>query len=144
LLHAPFVTSRSLVKVLQRSEAECDEALATTAECVIDDEPLLLTHRDSWVLSPSAIHVVEAAAGRSDRPARGILPYRRPETAENVARTWLKYHDRFTSGDHAALTGLTQNGALKQLERLERAGLLLRGDGTGRNSHFIAGPALGS
>jgi ATP-dependent DNA helicase RecG len=144
LLHAPFVTSRSLVKVLQRSEAECDEALATTAECIIDDEPLLRTHRDSWVLSPSAIHVVEAAAGRSDRPARGILPYRRPETAENVARTWLKYHDRFTSGDHAALTGLTQPGALKQLERLERAGLLLRGDGTGRNSHFIAGPALGS
>jgi ATP-dependent DNA helicase RecG len=62
--------------------------------------------------------------------------------AATIARDWLADHDRYTSGDHANFTGLTYAGARGQLERLEQAGLLVRGPGSGRSAHFIAGPGL--
>ena len=90
---------------------------------------------------------VSAARRRTDYEElhrRGVLTYARPDmdVAAAIARDWLTDHDRYTSGDHATLTGLTYTGARGQLERLEQAGLLVRGPGSGRSAHFIAGPAL--
>ena len=47
-----------------------------------------------------------------------------------------------TSGDAAQLSGLTQTGARRQLERLEAEGIVVRGPGMGRMAHFVAGPAF--
>jgi hypothetical protein len=73
---------------------------------------------------------------------RSVLPYRRPKDPLETVRQWLSAQPRITSGDHALLTGLTQPGALNQLERLVIDGFLVRGTGRGRNAHFLAGPAL--
>jgi hypothetical protein len=90
---------------------------------------------------------VSAAKRRTsyeDLHRRGVLTYMRPDinVAARIAHDWLTDHERYTSGDHVNLTGLTHAGARGQLERLEQAGLLVRGPGSGRNAHFIAGPAL--
>lgn len=121
---------------------EAAKALETAAECRVGDQPLLRRFKDVWVLSKAAISVLEASPDRATLARRGVLTYRRPDSAEHVARRWLAVHDRFTTGDHAALTGLTQAGSLRQLERLERDDLLQRGAGMGRNAHFVAGPAM--
>lgn len=142
LLHEPFVKPAHLTGVLQRTAAEAAEALETTAECRIGDQPLLERFKDVWVLSKAALALVDAAPGREVLRRRGVLSYRRPDSGEDVARRWLAVHDRYTTGDHAKLTGVSQAGALKQLERLEREGLLVRGAEMGRNAHFVAGPDL--
>lgn len=142
LLHQPFVVPEHMSHVLQRGVEEAEEALATAAECRVGEQPLLDRFKDVWVLSRNALEVVEAGAGSPVLARRGILPYRRPGSAAEVAQRWLEVHDRLTSGDYAALTGLSQIGALRQLERLERDGLLTRGTQLGRNAHFVAGPAL--
>ncbi|MFD6306035.1 DUF5635 domain-containing protein [Streptomyces sp. NPDC060223] len=144
LLREPFVTAERLTGILQRSADEAAEALETAAECLVGDAPLLTHYKDVWALSKAAVSAVETVADRDELRRRGVLPYLKPDItgAEAVAREWLSDHDRYTSGDHATLTGLTTTGARGQLERLERDGLLLRGEGAGRNSHFVAGPGL--
>jgi ATP-dependent DNA helicase RecG len=49
----------------------------------------------------------------------------------------LAAHDRITSGDYAALTGLTQTGAKRALDRLV-PDVLARGTPTGRSAHYTA------
>jgi hypothetical protein len=73
---------------------------------------------------------------------RGALAYWRPDHAADVARAWFTTHDGITSGDYAAMTGFTQPGALRQLDRLTAEGLLHRGDEVGRNAHFAQEPLL--
>ncbi|WP_214371037.1 DUF5635 domain-containing protein [Pseudonocardia sp. H11422] len=143
LLRHPFATPERLAGLLQRTPQEAAEALDTaTAECRVGASPLLARFKDVWMLSPAAIRVVEGAASVSERRARGILTYRRPEDPGTVVRFWLTSHPRITSGDYATLTGLTQNGSLNHLDRLVADGLLIRGEGKGRNAHFLAGPHM--
>ncbi|MPZ65694.1 MAG: transcriptional regulator [Pseudonocardiaceae bacterium] len=138
LLREPFVTASRLASVLQRTEVEAAEALEVAAECRVDSVPLIERFKDVWVLSRAAIALLEQGKSSARRVA-GLLPYRRPETALDIARAWLSTHDRVSSGDHAALTGLTQAGALRQLERLVAEDHLVRGEGRGRNAHFLPG-----
>lgn len=143
LLHQPFTTADRMARVLQRTAQEASEALDTAAECRVDGSPLIVRLKDVWVLSPAALRVVEGAPASSIGRDRGVLAYRRPEDPASVVRSWLTSHDRMTSGDYAVLTGLTQAGALYHLDRLVADGLLVRGDGKGRNAHFRCGPSLG-
>lgn len=143
LLRNPFATPERLSGILQRTTEEAAEALETTAECRVGTAPLLTRFKDVWLLSTSAMRVVENAAGASDRRICGILPYRRPEDPSEVVRFWLSTHSRITSGDYSTISGLTQPGALKQLDRLVTQGFLIRGDGKGRNAHFLTGPQMG-
>ena len=138
LLHEPFVTPSLLTSVLQRPEHEVVEALEGAAECRIDGQPLLRSYKDAWMLSTTALEVVGSAPERAALRGRGVLTYRRPESPGTVARRWLSVHQQITSGDQAAMTGLTAAGALRQLERLVTDGVLRRGDGSGRNAHFTA------
>lgn len=138
LLHEPFVSAALLTGPLQRSEEEADEALRAAAACRINGQPLIVPYKDVWLLSAPALAVVEAAGGAK---TAGLLPYRRPSDPSTVARAWLAAHDRISSGDHAVLTGLTQAGALRQLERMAADNELRRGTGAGRNAHFTAGPS---
>lgn len=142
LLRHPFATPDRIAGVLQRTPQEADEALDTAAECRVGTSPLLTRFKDVWVLSNAALNVVEGAASPAARRARGVLPYRRPEDPLSVVRFWLSSHQRITSGDYAALTGLTQAGALNHLDRLVGDDLLVRGEGKGRNAHFLQGPRL--
>lgn len=136
LLHQPFVTPESLVPLLQRPSPECAEAIEAAAECLVAEQPLLLQHKDVWLLSRAAIGVAARSA------PRGVLPYWRPEVGTEIVRAWLDVHDRITSGDYALMTGFTQPGALGQLDRMVSTHLLQRGDATGRNAHFTAGARL--
>lgn len=142
LLRHPFATPERLAGVLQRTPQEAAEALDTAAECRVGTSPLLARFKDVWMLSPAAIRVVESAAPTPERRSRGILPYRRPEDPSTVVRFWLTAHPRITSGDYATLTGLTQNGSLNHLDRLVADGVLVRGDGRGRNAHFLPGSGI--
>lgn len=67
-------------------------------------------YKDVWILSRSALRIVDAvvASGRSELRRRGVLTYRRSESGEHVARRWLAVRDRYTTDDHAMLTGMSQ------------------------------------
>lgn len=138
LLHEPFVTPALLTSVLQRPEHEVLEALEAAGACRIGGQPLLRSHKDTWMLSAAALETIDSAPERETLHDRGVLTYRRPRDPGAVARRWLSVHPQITSGDHATMTGLTPAGALRQLERLVIEGILCRGDGLGRNAHFTA------
>lgn len=143
LLHEPYVTPGLLGPVLQRPADETYDALLAAADCRVDSQPLVAMYKDVWVLSPAALSVIERAVAAAGRPARReLLGYRRPRTAEPLVRRWLRDHPTVTSGDVARLSGLTQTGALRQLERLEREAAIQRGAGLGRSAHFRPGPAF--
>lgn len=142
LLHEPFVIPKQLAPILQRTTAEAANALLAASECRVGDQPLLTHFKDVWILSPASLALIDTVQDRAALARRGVLTYRRPESAEHVARRWLQVHERFTTGDHAVLTGLAKSGALRQLERLNDEGLLRRGPEMGRNAHFVAGPGL--
>lgn len=144
LLHQPFTTAGRLTGILQREIPEVEEALDTAADCLTGTEPLLVRYKDVWTLSWDAVSAARRRTDYEELHRRGVLTYTRPDinVAAAIVRDWLTDHDRYTSGDHATLTGLTYTGARGQLERLEQAGLLVRGPGSGRSAHFIAGPAL--
>lgn len=144
LLHHPFTTAGRLTGILQREIPEVEEALETAADCLTGTEPLLVRYKDVWTLSWDAVSAAKRRTSYEDLHRHGVLTYMRPDinVAATIAREWLTDHERYTSGDHVNLTGLTYAGARGQLERLEQAGLLVRGPGSGRSAHFIAGPAL--
>ena len=140
LLHEPFLTATDAAAALQSAQADAVEAVDLATGATVHGAPLITGYKDVWLLSAAAIAEVERAA---EDPAtlrrRGLLRYRRPDPAEavSVVRRWLSSHDRITSGDYATLTGLTQPGALKTLDRMARDGLLERGDAHGRNAHYL-------
>lgn len=143
LLHEPFLTVEGAAEALQSSTVDAAEALELAATATVHGQPLLTVYKDVWLLSRSALGEVErAGAVASTLHRRGLLTYRRPEpsVAVDVVRRWLASHGRITSGDYAALTGLTQPGALKALDRMARDGLLARGDPHGRNAHYVLRP----
>lgn len=144
LLHRPFVVAPGLTAVLQRPVPEVVETLDTATECRIRDQPLVVQFKDVWVLSDAALRVVDVPSRRALLRRRGVLAYRRPDHGEHVARMWLACHERYTTGDHARLTGLSVSGARKQLDNLADDGIVERGEERGRNAHYIAGPALRS
>lgn len=139
LLHRPFVTAESLVPVLQRTIEETREALETTARCVIGGHPVIEPYKDVWLLSRPARKTVAPDLQRlAPLKRRKVLWYLAPGASEapEVIRFWLANHDRVTSGDIAALAGMTTNGARSLLERHE-GDLVERGEGQGRNAHFV-------
>jgi ATP-dependent DNA helicase RecG len=144
LLHHPFTTASRLKSILQREIPEVEEALETAADCLAGTDPLLFMYKNVWTLTWEAVSAARRRTDYQDLHRRGVLTYIRPDinVAATIARDWLTDHDRYTSGDHANLTGLTYAGARGQLERLEQTGLLARGPGSGRSAHFIAGPTL--
>ncbi|HET7388717.1 MAG TPA: DUF5635 domain-containing protein [Nocardioidaceae bacterium] len=140
LLHRPFSTAEQMATVLQRTPSEAAEALETTYRCVIDGRPLIKPYKDAWLLSPDARRLVTGS--KSDRELLRrlrVLWYvgPDPQDAPAVADTWLSVHDRITSGDYAALTGLTPAGARGALDRLVDDGQLVRGEVAGRNAHYL-------
>ena len=136
------MTPRLLEPVLQRDAEEISDVLVVAEDCRVEGEPLVRRYKDVWVLGVQAVRLVEragAAAGPSPVP---LLPYRRPPSSLDIVSRWLRDHESVTTGDVAELTGLTKQGALRQLERLEIDDVLARGVDRGRNAHFVGGPAL--
>lgn len=139
LLHEPFTTPERLARILQRSKSEAAEALEITSRCVIDELPIISPYKKVWLLSPTARSVVLGTKADEALVRRlSVLWYVAPsvQDARTVVEAWLSAHDRVTSGDYAALTGLTNAGARRALERM-LGDLLERGDETGRNAHFL-------
>jgi len=140
LLHHPFTTPSQLATVLQRTEGEAAEALEISARCVIDEQPLITVYKDTWLLSPAARRVVTAPKGDREKLRRlRVLWYVAPDPTDitTVVDEWLTAHARLTSGDYAAITGLTKGGARGALDRLVEDHLLVRGETSGRNAHYL-------
>lgn len=137
LLHRPFVTAEDVAETLQVQADEATQALETASRCVIDGTSVIAAYKDVWVLAARAISVVlESAPDAAALRRAGILWFASPDAdgASRVIKTWLEAHDRISSGDYAAMTGLTYAGARGVLDRFED--LLERGEGKGRNAHF--------
>lgn len=63
-------------------------------------------------------------------------------STQRVTSHQLRDNPTTSSGDVAALSGLTAGGALRRLERLKALDALRREAGPGRRSHVIAGHAF--
>lgn len=137
LLHEPLLTVERTASILQCTRSEAMQALEIAASTSVAGQPLIEPYKDAWLLSTAAARIVEATADTATLHRRGLLTYRRPvrDPAEVVAR-WLDAHDRITTRDYARLTGMSQPGALKALDRLVRDGELQRGAAAGRNAHY--------
>lgn len=147
LLHHPFTTAEHMAGVLQRTTSEAAEALEITARCVLDEQPVLAPYKNTWILATVARQAVlgDKDDGALLRRLR-VLWYVAPQPAgvTMVVDAWFNDHARITSGDYAALTGLTTAGARGALDRLVEQGLLSRGEATGRNAHYIRNSAQDS
>lgn len=119
---------------------EAAEALEVTSKCGIDGQPLIVPYKNVWLLSSAARDAVLGSKSDEIHLRRlGVLWYVAPEaeSVREIVEAWLRVHDRITSGDYAAMTGFTNAGARRALERL-LGDILQRGDATGRNAHFRA------
>ena len=58
--------------------------------------------------------------------------------AEDLVRAYVAAAGRISSGELAGITGLTAQGALNMLTRMESDGLVRRGTTQGRRAHFVA------
>lgn len=137
LLHEPLLTVDHTAALLQCTEDEAVQALEIAAATTVAGQPSIEPYRDAWLLSTAALRIAEGAADGDLLRRRGLLAYRRPvaDPAAVVTR-WLDANDRITTRDYARMTGMSQPGALKVLDRLVHEGLLQRGPTAGRNAHY--------
>jgi ATP-dependent DNA helicase RecG len=139
LLHRPFLTLAQAAAALQCDRPDAVSAIEAAEQSTVDGEPLLRTYKDVFMLGERAVGRVERAGGSPGQLARrGILTYRRAgvERAAEPVRQWLAMHDRITSGDYAAMTGIGRPNANRLLNGLV-GDLLERGtEARGRNAHF--------
>ncbi|GLY28478.1 DUF5635 domain-containing protein [Kineosporia sp. NBRC 101731] len=142
MLRDGFLTAATLAVLLQVPRDEAEEALDVLATCTVDDEPLIRsTTGDPWL---PARGIVRRATGdaRSLEQAqrRGLLGWYRPNqrAAENLVRAYVAAAGRISSGELAGITGLTTQGALNMLTRMESEGIVQRGATQGRRAHFVA------
>lgn len=143
LLRRPFLTLVTAARVLQTSEPRAQLALEAAESCTAEGHQLLSRHRDAWRLAP--VLAAAAAAGRFGvTPSSRELVWFRAGSAETVRRValeWLAQHPQVSSGDVAALTGMAQPNVSTALGAAVRNGEgLARGDGRGRNAHFVLAP----
>ena len=143
LLRDGFVTPASLGRLLQVPPEEAAEALDVAELCSVDGEPLLRAGV-AGVWMPSRAMVALATRDRTawDRAKRrGLLTWRRPDAsgAERLVRAYVAATGTISSSNVAAITGLTPQGALNLLNRLEGEGIVARGTATrGRGAHFVS------
>ncbi|WP_206443309.1 DUF5635 domain-containing protein [Candidatus Protofrankia californiensis] len=139
LLHRPFLTVEDAARALQTDPDDAREALEIARTARMDGDVLIERYKDVWMLSAAVFRRLEDDPDTTGELAgRGLLTYRRPNqtNGRDVVGAWLTAHERITSGDYATLTGLTQTGANRALDRLVPE-LLIRGS-TGCNAHYIA------
>ncbi len=108
--------------------------------CVVDGNPLITPLKSAWTLSKETRRLV--GGQKSDREMlqrQRVLWFVTPgaDEALEVVSQWFAVQDRITSGDYAALTGLTTTGARGALDRLVHEGRLVRGEASGRNAHYL-------
>ncbi|WP_250292027.1 DUF5635 domain-containing protein [Frankia sp. CiP1_Cm_nod1] len=140
LLHRPFLTVEDAARALQTDPDDARDALEAICTAQIDGNTIIDRYKDVWMLSAAVFRRLEGDPDTiGELAGRGLLTYRRPGrgAARDVIASWLAAHERITSGDYAALTGLTTAGANRALDRLV-PDLLVRGSSSGRNAHYIA------
>lgn len=139
LLHKPFLTAHQAALALQSDVPDAISALEAAGQTTVDGQPLIEPYKDVYRLGSGALTRVERSATADVRPGRQrILRYRRPDGQEtrSVVTEWLSVHDKITSGDYAALTGVARPNASRTLSNLV-GDLIERGEGRGRNAHFV-------
>lgn len=140
LLHRPFLTVELAARALQSDPPDAMSALEAAEQSTVDGEPLIRAYKDVFQLGDTAIARVEHAGSSSDQLARrGILTYRRAgvDKAADLVTQWLTMHDKITSGDYAAMTGMARSNATRVLSGLVGDVLERGAEARGRNAHFM-------
>ena len=145
LLRDGFVTAGTLGRLLQVPPEEAAEALDVAELCSLDGEPLLKAGvAGVWMPSRAMVMLATRDGQAWDRAKRrGLLTWRRPDAAgaERLVRAYVAATGTISSSNVAAITGLTPQGALNLLNRLEGEGVVARGTAArGRGAHFVAAP----
>jgi ATP-dependent DNA helicase RecG len=143
LLRDGFLTAATLAPLLQVPVDEAEEALDVLVSCSVDGEPLIRPAASGpWLPAKGIVQrSIADAAALTQAQRRSLLTWYRPTTraAENLIRSYLTAAGRISSGELAEITGLTPQGALNMLTRMESDGLIRRGTDTrGRRAHFVA------
>jgi len=142
LLRDGFLTATALASLLQVPTDEAEEALDVLVNCTVDAEPLIrATASGPWLPAPGIVKRATADAGAlAQAQRRGLLTWYRPTTraAEDLVRAYVATAGRISSGELAGITGLTAQGALNMLTRMESDGLVRRATAQGRRAHFVA------
>ena len=142
MLRDGFLTAAALAALLQVPRDEAEEALDVLATCTVDDEPLIRsTAGDTWLPAQGIIgRATGDARSLEQAQRRGLLGWYRPtqRAADHLVRTYVAAAGRISSGELAGITGLTTQGALNMLTRMESEGIVRRGAAQGRRAHFIA------
>jgi ATP-dependent DNA helicase RecG len=143
LLRDGFVAASTLGRLLQVPPEEAEEALDVAAGCTVDTRPLArLADSGMWLPGPAVVaRATKDAQELARAQRRGLLTWYRPteSAAQTLVRSYLDAAGRLSSGELAEITGLTGQGALNMLTRLERNGIVARGPTErGRRAHFVA------
>jgi ATP-dependent DNA helicase RecG len=143
LMRDGFVAAATLGTLLQIPPGEAEEALDVASGCSIDGMPLV-RRADDGVWLPAATLVARATGDAQElarAQRRGLLTWHRPTAAaaRTLVQGYLAVAGRLSSGVLAEITGLTGQGALNMLTRLEREGIVARGTAAkGRRAHLVA------
>ncbi|WP_432501842.1 DUF5635 domain-containing protein [Kineococcus arenarius] len=141
LLRDGFVTPTTLAELLQVPEDEAVDALDVVSTCTIAGKPVAqLTGTATWTAGSGL-----TTAATSDTTAvavakrRGLLTWWRPDAlgARRLVETWLRSHERITSGEVSSITTFSGQASLSLLQRLEADGFVQRGASRGRSAHFL-------
>ena len=143
LLRDGFVAPVTLAALLQVPTPEAEEALDVAAGCSVEGESLLRPAGSGLWLPAKAVvaRATRDPQGLAQAQRRGLLTWHRPTAAaaEALVRAYLAAAGRISTGDLAEITGLTGQGALNMLTRMEADGLVARGPAArGRRAHFVA------
>ena len=143
LLRDGFVTPATLGRLLQVPVDEAEEALDVAEACeVVGEPPLRARAPGVWMPSRAVVGLATRDSAAWERAKRrGLLTWRRPDasSAERLVRGYLAATGSISSSNVAEITGLTSQGALNLLNRLEGEGIVRRGAAArGRSAHFVA------
>ncbi|HST64790.1 MAG TPA: hypothetical protein VLM05_06350, partial [Mycobacteriales bacterium] len=130
---------------LQVPPDEATEALDVVERLSVDGEPVLrAAGAGVWTASRAVVGLATRDRTAWERAKRrGLLTWRRPDAsgADRLVRAYLAATGSISSSNVAGITGLTPQGALNLLNRLEGEGTITRGTAArGRGAHFVAAP----
>ncbi|MGP9723020.1 DUF5635 domain-containing protein [Corynebacterium sp. AOP40-9SA-29] len=135
LLHRAFITRRSTAAALQSTQESAAVALEAARQTTVRSEPLILRHKDAWILGAAAREQLTDAY--DPHSAFPIVPYLSTDATNQAqaAQDWVDEFGSVTTGDLHVLTGTARGTVKRTLDGLVDEGELVN-VGAGRSSRY--------